>query len=263
MTYRIGTWIPDRPDSRDRLFAAPTRRAAMELPLMVDHRKKLAPVPVENQGTAGSCTANSVVTQIEFHHDVLGPKKRKHVDFSRRWLYTKALIAEGSFPHDVGCQIRTVMRLASKYGVPLESRWPYDERKISERPPALQKDCRINNYMRVSPDLVSIKAALAMGYIISFGFQVTSGFMSEETERTGIVRKWKRGERMLGGHAVVAVGYNEEMTDGVLSYPSLICRNSWGKSWGNSGHFYLPFDWITTPGMSDDFWLARSVLFHD
>lgn len=49
-----------------------------------------------------------------------------------------------------------------------------------------------------------------------------------------------------------AVGFDD-------SKEMLIVRNSWSDSWGDKGYFYLPYGYITTPGLSDDFWTIRLV----
>jgi C1A family cysteine protease len=59
-------------------------------------------------------------------------------------------------------------------------------------------------------------------------------------------------ERQLGGHAVMAVGYDDENQ-------WLIVMNSWGASWGDKGFFYLPYEYITNNNLSDDFWTIRQV----
>ena len=52
--------------------------------------------------------------------------------------------------------------------------------------------------------------------------------------RTGIIPMPKPKEQLLGGHAVLAVGYDD-------TKQWLIVRNSWGTSWGVKGYFYMPY----------------------
>ena len=62
----------------------------------------------------------------------------------------------------------------------------------------------------------------------------------------------QRGEKVLGGHAVMAVGYEK-------SSKMMLVRNSWGKDWGLEGYFWLPFGYFTDSNLSDDFWTIRKV----
>jgi C1A family cysteine protease len=60
----------------------------------------------------------------------------------------------------------------------------------------------------------------------------------------------KKGERCLGGHAIMAVGYNDKTK-------MFKIRNSWGSGWGDKGYFYMPYDFITNANYTDDFWTIR------
>jgi C1A family cysteine protease len=83
-----------------------------------------------------------------------------------------------------------------------------------------------------------------------FGFTVYDGFESDEVAKTGVLNLPTRGEKNLGGHAVMAVGYD-------LAAKRITVRNSWGAAWGQSGYFTMPFDYLTHRGLSDDFWTLR------
>jgi C1A family cysteine protease len=55
------------------------------------------------------------------------------------------------------------------------------------------------------------------------------------------------GESVVGGHAVVAVGYND-------AKQAFIIRNSWGPHWGMKGYSPMPYPHLMDPNLSDDFW---------
>jgi C1A family cysteine protease len=59
-------------------------------------------------------------------------------------------------------------------------------------------------------------------------------------------------EQTIGGHAVLAVGYDD-------SQNWFIIRNSWGTGWGMQGYFTLPYDYLTNDNLADDFWTIRLV----
>ena len=59
-------------------------------------------------------------------------------------------------------------------------------------------------------------------------------------------------ESVVGGHAVLAVGYDE-------SERRFIVRNSWGAGWGIKGYFTVPYSYLTDPNLANDFWTIRMV----
>ena len=61
-----------------------------------------------------------------------------------------------------------------------------------------------------------------------------------------------RSERMLGGHAVLLVGYD----DNKQLYKF---RNSYGTGWGVEGYGYLPYQYVEHPQLAGDFWIVREV----
>lgn len=62
----------------------------------------------------------------------------------------------------------------------------------------------------------------------------------------------KPTERLLGGHAVLAVGYDEKPR-------RFIVRNSRGGGWGMKGHFTMPYEFLLDPNLCDDFWRITLV----
>ena len=85
-----------------------------------------------------------------------------------------------------------------------------------------------------------------------FGFTVYESFMQDKVAVNGHVPLPKRNERVIGGHAVMAVGYNDDKKWFIL-------RNSWGESWGMQGYFTKPYSYVTDPSLTDDFWTIRLV----
>jgi len=69
---------------------------------------------------------------------------------------------------------------------------------------------------------------------------------------TGTAPMPSRGEKMLGGHAVLAVGYDE-------ARQRFLIMNSWGTGWGLKGYFTLPYPYLTDSRLADDFWTVRLI----
>jgi C1A family cysteine protease len=97
-----------------------------------------------------------------------------------------------------------------------------------------------------------MKGCLASGYPFVFGFTVYESFESQQVAQSGVLSMPAAGETIVGGHAVLAVGYDD-------SKNAFIIRNSWGDGWGLAGYFYMPYAYLLDNNLSDDFWTIRTV----
>ena len=97
-----------------------------------------------------------------------------------------------------------------------------------------------------------MRGCIASGFPFVFGFTVYESFESQEVAQTGIVPMPSPGESVLGGHCVVAVGYDDTQR-------TFIIRNSWGTGWGEQGYCHMPYEYLISPHLSSDFWTIRSV----
>lgn len=239
-------WKPDKLDSRDYKYAVSNKAS----PNIVDLRPYCS--TVENQGNLGSCTGQSIAGAIE----LLNKRNGKPTDVSRLFIYYYERLLIGTTNYDSGAYIRDGIKATNKYGASLESYWPYNISKFRQEPILEAKNDALNRkvtrYERVV-DFNGCIDALSNGYPVIIGFSVYSSFMSNSVAKTGIMPfpNTKR-ESLLGGHAVLLVGYDK-------TRKVFIARNSWGTSWGDKGYFYMPFNVITTPGMSSDYWIVKEV----
>jgi C1A family cysteine protease len=244
-------WVPDLPDQRDFLYAAPVENMAA-LPTSVDLRPQ-CPKTVYDQGQLGSCTANAIAGALEFDR-----LKEGLTDFipSRLFIYYNERVMEGTVGTDSGAQIRDGIKSVGSIGAPPETDWPYNIAEFAVKPPpkayqAAPLDKAVQ-YQRVAQVLAQMKGCLASGYPFVYGFTVYTSFESPQVEQTGIVPMPAAGEKVLGGHAVLAVGYED-------SLQRFIVRNSWGPGWGMAGYFTVPYAYLTDSSLSDDFWTIRLV----
>jgi C1A family cysteine protease len=250
MTVRVRTprkvrhhaygWLPDLPDHRDFMFGGRHLRRPT-VPASVDLRPDCP--PVEDQGALGSCTAQALVGAMEFLEN------KDHVSFKD---YNERVII-GTVSSDSGATLRDGIKTLARDGVCSEKRWPYIIKQFKRKPfktcytEAL--DHQITSYERIMK-LDEMLACLADGYPFVFGFSVFESFESAEVAKTGVVVMPGPDERLLGGHAVLAVGYVE-------SARRFIVRNSWGTRWGDEGYCTMPYAYLEDRNLSDDFWTIR------
>jgi C1A family cysteine protease len=241
-------WLPDRPDQRDRLYAA-IAAPPKKLPPSVDLRAQCS--PVENQGDLGSCTANALVGNLEFLEKKSG---KPATDLSRLFIYYNERAMEGTINEDSGAMIRDGVKSLVKLGVCSEKKWPYNVAKFTAKPPAACFKEALNHqvisYHRILT-LQDMRNCLAEGYPFVFGFTVYTAFESQAVAKSGKLDLPKPSEKALGGHAVMAVGYDDQTN-------RFLIRNSWDTDWGMKGYFTMPYDYLSNGNLADDFWTLRA-----
>jgi len=250
-------WVPDRPDQRDYLYSA--IRPVVRLPKEVDLRRLCS--SVENQEELGSCTANALAGNLEYldrkddQSDSVSRLRRltesDYTDVSRLFIYYNERALEGTVDYDSGASLRDGIKTLRKQGACWEKTWPYLIERFAKKP---AKKCyleakrhRIESYHRIGA-LHEMLTCLAEGYPFVFGFTVYESFQSQRVAKTGVVSMPGKKEKAIGGHAVLAVGYNQKQK-------RFLVRNSWGTEWGKDGYFTMPYEYLET--LSADFWTIR------
>jgi C1A family cysteine protease len=279
-------WLPDYPDIRDVTFQSErvpsklqalgqpsvkqmlakvgaTTSAPAALPASVDLRPWCS--PIEDQKTIGSCTAHAGVGLVEyFERRAFG----KHLDASRLFLYkvTRNLL---KWTGDTGAFLRSTMYALTLFGVPPEEYYPYNIADLDKEPSAFcyafAQSYQAISYYRLDPPgttrsnlLTQIKTYLANGLPSMFGFTVYSS-ISQANTNGGKIPYPTPGERVLGGHAIDAVGYDDNLKikntnpGGIETTGALLIRNSWGTGWGSAGYGWLPYKYVLD-GLATDWW---------
>jgi C1A family cysteine protease len=209
---------------------------------------------VLDQGQLGSCTANAIASAHRF--DQIKQGAVQVFAPSRLFIYYNERVMEHTTSEDSGAMIRDGIKSIASDGVCAESMWPYAIPKFATRPtqPCYEAatDHQAVSYQRILQTPMQMRGCLASGYPFVFGFAVYESFESPAVTTTGVVPLPSPGESMLGGHAVLAVGYDDESQ-------RFLAMNSWGSAWGDRGYFTIPYAYLTDGGLSADFWTVRVV----
>jgi C1A family cysteine protease len=278
-------WLPDYPDFRD--YTTDYDQVALKHQLLgqkdsvkvllkrigvLKKTVRLEPAidlrswcsPIEDQLSLGSCTAHAGVGLVEyFEKRAFG----RHLDASRLFLYkvTRNLL---NWTGDTGAFLRTTIAAMVLFGVPPEKYWQYLIADFDNEPTgflyAFAQNYQTIRYYRYDPPgttkevlLDQIKTNLAAGLPSMFGFTVYSSI--NQADSSGKIPYPTTGEQSLGGHAVDAVGYDDNLkikntdTNGTETKGALLIRNSWGTGWGDQGYGWLPYEYVLK-GLAIDWW---------
>jgi len=243
-------WRPELPDHRDHKFSIPTPK---ELPPQVDLTGEFP--DVYDQGNLGSCTANGIAGLLQY--DEIKQQEPDATTPSRLFIYYNERVIEGTVGQDSGAYIRDGIKSVKDKGAPPEKLWPYVISKFRKKPSRKSYKEALKHqsleYQRIdNTQLDQLKTCLAAGFPFTFGFTVYDYFESSAFAKDWILPVPGKDEQVLGGHCVVAVGYNDDK--GLF-----LVRNSWGKDWGFSGYYFQAYDYLTNTDLADDFWMITKV----
>jgi C1A family cysteine protease len=262
-------WRRDTPDFRD---FTPDHSAVRQLldrlpegpgerPRKIDLREHMW--PVEDQGRLGCSTAYACLDLVEyFEHISHGLTLRG----SRMFLYhtTRRLMGVQG---DAGADLRTTLKAMVRFGAPPATYWPHENGPLDDAPcdPFLYgfaADYPSICYVRLdvpnlpgSVTLEIVKSHLAAGFPCVFGFPVPSSVST-----SAYIPYRPTFDSVLGGQAVVAVGYDDDMV--AATKGALLFRNCWGAAWGDHGYGWLPYTYVERR-FAVDFWTLLKARWLD
>jgi C1A family cysteine protease len=208
---------------------------------------------IRDQGDLSSCTSFSIGTMLNF----IRMKQREKPEFvpSALFIYYNERLYENSVNEDGGAYIRTGIKVVNKIGFAPDNLWPYDVKAWKKKPPKAAYDAAtqyksVSYYRLNGQDISELKTCLASGYPFVFGFSVFNSI--ETADKTGVIPMPGKDDEQDGGHAICCCGYDD-------AKKLFLLHNSWGVDVGDQGYYYLPYEYMTNPGMSDDFWTIRQT----
>jgi C1A family cysteine protease len=230
----------------------PSRATTRQLPATVDLRRHCP--PVYDQLHLNSCSANALAAALRY--DELKEGHTGVPEPSRLFIYFNERVLSNVIDRDAPVSLRDGYRTIAKIGACPERMWPYEPRRFRRRP---NPECytaatrhKAIQYFRIDRVLTHLRACLADRFPFVLAMAVHKSMMHRPTRDTGIVSIPTRHDPCVGGHALLAVGYDHPKR-------RLIVRNSWGRGWGDHGYGYLPYAFVMSAALTWDFWTMRRV----
>lgn len=245
---------PDEPWFSDFLKGAP------KLPRSVDYRVKMP--QIWDQGQLGACQSYAIDSISQF-------VKGYAFTPSHIFTYYNVRMLEGTVNEDSGGSLSDTCKAVKQYGICDAEVWPNDNAQFTVKPSdaayangTAGNDALTSFYRALSVN--EAREALALGHLPYIGIKVYENLESDETLSSGIIPPPKG--QLLGGHALVLVGYS----DATVSHPkwwpfnNLFCgrskgyflvRNSWGTGIGLDGSGYFQMDYAVFEKLLMDMWV--------
>lgn len=255
---RTLTLIKDVVDKNDFVLknSSSLLKSSVSFPKIIDYTSGMS--SIKDQGEIGSCVAFAISAMKEWQENYenkkeieagkVNSRKGKEYDYSEAWIYRMCKKID-SWPDEEGTSIRCGMQVLNKIGVPCESAWEYAhiwDQEPKFWAPLIARWALIGEYYRIN-NLLELKAALQEGPVV-MGVPCYIGFFY--AGKDGRIPYPNNNEDCYGGHAVCAVGYNDN--NNLIKF-----KNSWGNSWGENGYGYISYDYFSN--LAWDVWASKDI----
>jgi hypothetical protein len=223
--------------------------------------------PVWDQGQTGSCSGFSSKSGVEFlelnelaqnvplGHAPLEWALNKFVPVSAFFIYWNERAIEGDTGTDAGATtLQDACTSLQNKGICAEATWPSVPNNLLVCPTTAAYGeayhHKLPNFYSVDQTLSEMKRCLSNGFPFLFGIAVYDSFMSEQAAMTGIIPMPGQNESLQGGHALLCVGYDD-------ATQRFKFKNSWSTQWGAQGYGFLPYNYMLSQSLADDFYTMR------
>lgn len=202
--------------------------SATAQPLPEQFELDFSNIRVKNQGSVGSCVAHAMSTILEYH-------ARGNHNLSTNFIYgiRKKLYAQ----EGTGMYLRDACKIVTNYGDPLEIDCPGNTEvpktyEIAEKAMENQQIMETAALFRTK-SYYSCKTIEDIKYaLVNYGPVIISiKWFSDYRVVNGILVGGN--SKNYGYHALVCYGYTPK---------GFLIQNSWGKTWGRTGRFLLPYE---------------------
>jgi len=203
--------------------------------------------PVKHQMNLGSCGVFAAVAVFE---SLIKKETGKTVDLSEQQIIndSRDFVPSGISSVDA-------MKYIKRYGLVLEDRLPYQDKKTKKMPDG-PADYILTDYHYLQTDKLALydKIKTIKQAVLKYGPVATNMIFYQDLDR------YKEGvyiydgeSKEQGGHWVVIVGWKDDQK--VKNGGYWICRNSWGDKWGKKGYFNIAYGECGI----DDFWFVYGI----
>lgn len=192
----------------------------------------LKPILIKNQHIKPTCVAHALSSLIEYHNFL---ETHEIEEFSTEFIY--GCRKDGDYQGN-GMYLRDGLKIIQKYGDVLKQFLPYNNNvkdavaNVTSNADKLFQEAypnRISTYYKIT-DVDKLKYSIFHDGPAVAGIKVYNAI---KLNKNNIYEYNITKKKNFFGHAIMIIGWTKD---------NWIVQNSWGKSWGDKGLFYIPIE---------------------